>query len=440
MKIAMVGSGYVGLVSGACFADFGHDVVCIDKDQSKIDRLHDGVMPIYEPGLDSLVENNVRAGRLSFTTDLAEGIAGAGAIFIAVGTPSRRGDGHADLSFVHAVAREIGQSLSNDAVVVTKSTVPVGTGDEVERILAESGTPHRVAVVSNPEFLREGAAIGDFKRPDRIVIGAEDEFGREVMREVYRPLFLNESPILFVGRRTSELIKYAANAFLATKITFINEIADLCEKVGANVQDVARGIGMDNRIGAKFLHAGPGYGGSCFPKDTLALLKTAEDFESPVRIVEAVVKVNDSRKRAMGRKVLDALGGHDAARGKRVAMLGLTFKPNTDDMRDSPAIAVAQTLADAGVEIAAFDPEGMEIAAPLMPEVEMKDDSYAAIEGADAVVIVTEWDVFRALDLKRLAGVMAAPVLVDLRNVYSPAEAAKAGLEYSSIGRGVARS
>ena len=435
MKIAMVGSGYVGLVSGACFADFGHDVVCIDKDQSKIDRLHDGVMPIYEPGLDSLVENNVRAGRLSFTTDLAEGIAGAGAIFIAVGTPSRRGDGHADLSFVHAVAREIGQSLSNDAVVVTKSTVPVGTGDEVERILAESGTPHRVAVVSNPEFLREGAAIGDFKRPDRIVIGAEDEFGREVMREVYRPLFLNESPILFVGRRTSELIKYAANAFLATKITFINEIADLCEKVGANVQDVARGIGMDNRIGAKFLHAGPGYGGSCFPKDTLALLKTAEDFESPVRIVEAVVKVNDSRKRAMGRKVLDALGGHDAARGKRVAMLGLTFKPNTDDMRDSPAIAVAQTLADAGVEIAAFDPEGMEIAAPLMPEVEMKDDSYAAIEGADAVVIVTEWDVFRALDLTRVKELAKAPVLVDLRNIYNPDDVREAGFHYTSVGR-----
>ncbi|MEC7398792.1 MAG: UDP-glucose/GDP-mannose dehydrogenase family protein, partial [Pseudomonadota bacterium] len=342
MKIAMVGSGYVGLVSGACFADFGHDVVCIDKDQSKIDRLHDGMMPIYEPGLDQLVANNVKTGRLTFTTDLAEGIAGASAIFIAVGTPSRRGDGHADLSFVYAVAEEVGQNLSNEAVIVTKSTVPVGTGDEVERILKDSGTTHRFAVVSNPEFLREGAAIGDFKRPDRIVIGAEDEFGREVMREVYRPLFLNESPILFTGRRTSELIKYAANAFLATKITFINEMADLCEKVGANVQDVSRGIGMDNRIGSKFLHAGPGYGGSCFPKDTLALLKTAEDYDSPTRIVEAVVKVNESRKRAMGRKVLDAIGGHDGARGKKVALLGLTFKPNTDDMRDSPAIAVAQ--------------------------------------------------------------------------------------------------
>ena len=435
MKIAMVGSGYVGLVSGACFADFGHEVVCIDKDQSKIDRLHDGIMPIYEPGLDQLVAKNVEAGRLTFTTDLAEGIGGASAIFIAVGTPSRRGDGHADLSFVYAVAEEIGANLSNDAVIVTKSTVPVGTGDEVERILRDSGVQHRFAVVSNPEFLREGAAIGDFKRPDRIVIGAEDDFGRDVMREVYRPLFLNESPILFVGRRTSELIKYAANAFLATKITFINEIADLCEKVGANVQDVARGIGMDNRIGSKFLHAGPGYGGSCFPKDTLALLKTAEDYDSPTRIVEAVVKVNDSRKRAMGRKVVDALGGLDAARGKRVAMLGLTFKPNTDDMRDSPAIAVAQTLADAGVEIAAYDPEGMEIAAPLMPEVEMKDDPYAAIEGADAVVIVTEWDVFRALDLKRVKQLAKSPVLVDLRNIYTPADVREAGFHYTSVGR-----
>ena len=369
MKIAMVGSGYVGLVSGACFADFGHDVVCIDKDQSKIDRLHDGIMPIYEPGLDALVANNVKAGRLSFTTSLADGIKDAAAIFIAVGTPSRRGDGHADLSFVYAVAKEVGESLANDAVIVTKSTVPVGTGDEVERILKDCALAHKVAVVSNPEFLREGAAIGDFKRPDRIVIGAEDDFGRDVMAEVYRPLFLNQSPILFTSRRTSELIKYAANAFLATKITFINEMADLCEKVGANVQDVSRGIGMDNRIGAKFLNAGPGYGGSCFPKDTLALLKTAEDYDSPTRIVEAVVKTNDSRKRAMGRKVLDAMGGADGARGKKAALLGLTFKPNTDDMRDSPAIAVAQTLTDAGVEVAAYDPEGMELAKPLMPQV-----------------------------------------------------------------------
>jgi len=430
MKIAMVGSGYVGLVSGACLADFGHEVVCIDKDQSKIDRLHEGVMPIYEPGLDALVAANVRAGRLSFTTDLAGGIRGASAIFIAVGTPSRRGDGHADLSFVYAVAREVGESLSNEAVIVTKSTVPVGTGDEVERILASSGTQHRFAVVSNPEFLREGAAIGDFKRPDRIVIGTEDEFGRDVMSEVYRPLFLNESPILFVSRRSAELIKYAANAFLATKITFINEIADLCEKVGGDVQDVARGIGLDGRIGAKFLHAGPGYGGSCFPKDTLALLKTAEDYDSPLRIVEAVAKVNDSRKRAMGRKVIDALGGMDAARGKRVAMLGLTFKPNTDDMRDSPAIAIAQALDDAGVTVAAYDPEGMELAAPLMPGVEMKADP------ADAIVIVTEWDIFRALDLARVKQIAKTPVLVDLRNIYRPENLRETGFAYSSVGRG----
>lgn len=435
MKIAMVGSGYVGLVSGACFADFGHDVVCIDKDQSKIDQLHDGVMPIYEPGLAELVATNVNAGRLTFTTELAEGIKDAQAIFIAVGTPSRRGDGHADLSFVYAVAREVGEHLANDAVVVTKSTVPVTTGDEVERILQASGTEHRFSVVSNPEFLREGAAIGDFKRPDRIVIGAEDDFGRDVMREVYRPLFLNESPILFTSRRSAELIKYAANAFLATKITFINEMADLCEKVGADVQDVSRGIGSDNRIGPKFLHAGPGYGGSCFPKDTLALLKTAEDYESPVRIVEAVVKTNDTRKRAMGRKVIDALGGPDNARGKKVALLGLTFKPNTDDMRDSPAIAVAQALTDAGVTVAAYDPEGMEQAAPLMPDVAMKSSPYEAIEGADAVAIVTEWDAFRALDLDRVKELADRPVLVDLRNIYQPEEVRSRGFDYWSIGR-----
>lgn len=435
MKIAMVGSGYVGLVSGACLADFGHEVCCIDKDQSKIDRLHEGVMPIFEPGLAELVEANVKAGRLNFTSSLAEGIDGADAIFIAVGTPSRRGDGHADLSYVYAVAEEIGQHLANDAVVVTKSTVPVGTGDEVERILAASGTGHRFSVVSNPEFLREGAAIGDFKRPDRIVIGAEDDFGREVMREVYRPLYLNESPILFVNRRTSELIKYAANAFLATKITFINEMADLCEKVGANVQDVSRGIGMDNRIGAKFLNAGPGYGGSCFPKDTLALLKTAEDFDSPTRIIEAVVKANDGRKRAMGRKVIEALGGFDNARGKKVALLGLTFKPDTDDMRDSPSIAVAQTLTDGGVEVVAYDPEGMDSARPLMPEVTMAGDPYSAIDGADAVVIVTEWDAFRALDLDRVKQLLNAPVLVDLRNIYRPEDVRARGFDYYSVGR-----
>ncbi len=435
MKIAMVGSGYVGLVSGACFADFGHEVVCIDKDQSKIDALHNGVMPIFEPGLARLVASNVKSGRLSFTTSLAEGIKDAAAIFIAVGTPSRRGDGHADLSFVYEVAKEVGESLAGPAVIVTKSTVPVGTGDEVERILADSGTAHQFSVVSNPEFLREGAAIGDFKRPDRIVIGVEDDFGREVMREVYRPLFLNESPILFTERRTSELIKYAANAFLATKITFINEMADLCEKVGADIQDVSRGIGMDNRIGPKFLHAGPGYGGSCFPKDTLALLKTAEDYDSPTRIVEAVVKTNESRKRAMGRKVLEALGGAENARGKKAALLGLTFKPNTDDMRDSPAIAVAQTLTDAGVIVSAYDPEGMEIAKPLMPDVIMCDNPYAAIEGAEVVAIVTEWDAFRALDLNRVKELVAAPVMVDLRNIYNPADMRSAGFTYASIGR-----
>lgn len=435
MKIAMVGSGYVGLVSGACFADFGHDVVCIDKDPGKIDRLNNGIMPIYEPGLAELVAGNVKAGRLSFTTDLAEGIAGAGAIFIAVGTPSRRGDGHADLSFVYAVAEEVGRNLKNPAVIVTKSTVPVGTGDEVERILTEADPGVRFAVASNPEFLREGAAIGDFKRPDRIVIGTDDDWARGVMGEVYRPLFLNRAPILFTSRRSAELIKYAANAFLATKITFINEMADLCEKVGADVQDVSRGIGLDNRIGSKFLHAGPGYGGSCFPKDTLALLKTAEDYDSPTRIVEAVVKTNDSRKRAMGRKVIEALGGAEAARGKTVALLGLTFKPNTDDMRDAPSIAIAMALADAGVKVCAYDPEGMDLAAPLMPDVEMKKSAYDAIDGADAVAIVTEWDAFRALDLGRIKGLLKEPVMVDLRNIYDPAEMRAAGFRYSSVGR-----
>ena len=433
MKIAMVGSGYVGLVSGACFADFGHDVVCNDKDESKIERLHQGIMPIYEPGLAELVAANVKAGRLSFSTDLASAIEGAQAVFIAVGTPSRRGDGHADLTYVYAVAQELAANIKTPTVVVTKSTVPVGTGDEVERIIRDSGTDVQFAVVSNPEFLREGAAIGDFKRPDRIVIGAEEEWAQGVMKDVYRPLFLNKAPILFTSRRSSELIKYAANAFLATKITFINEMADLCERVGGDVQDVARGIGLDGRIGSKFLHAGPGSGGSCFPKDTLALLKTAEDFNSPVRLVEAVVKVNDSRKRAMGRKVIEALGGD--ARGKRVALLGLTFKPNTDDMRDAPSIAIVQTLLDAGAEVIAYDPEGMEAAAAMMPGVTMASGTYAAIEGADAVALVTEWDAFRALDFARVKGLMKAPVLVDLRNVYDPAEARAAGFEYSSVGR-----
>ena len=430
----MVGSGYVGLVSGACFADFGHDVVCIDKDETKIARLNAGQMPIYEPGLDDLVARNVAAGRLSFTTDLAAALEGAGAVFIAAGTPSRRGDGHADLSFVFAVAEEVGKCLKGPAVVVTKSTVPVGTGDEVERILCESGASAKFAVASNPEFLREGAAIEDFKRPDRIVVGTDDEWAREVLSEIYRPLFLNRAPILFTSRRSAEMIKYAANAFLATKITFINEIADLCEKVGGDVQDVARGIGLDGRIGAKFLHAGPGYGGSCFPKDTLALLKTSEDYDSPLRVVEAVAKANDSRKRAMGRKVIEALG--EAPRGKRVALLGLTFKPNTDDMRDAPSIAIAQALIDAGVEVVAYDPEGMEAAAAIMPEVRMAGSAYEALDGADAVAIVTEWDAFRALDFARMKQALKAPVVVDLRNIYEPADMRSRGFAYTSVGRG----
>ncbi|MDH7974211.1 UDP-glucose/GDP-mannose dehydrogenase family protein [Sphingomonas sp. AR_OL41] len=437
MRITMIGSGYVGLVSGACFSDFGHDVICVDKDQGKIAALEVGRMPIYEPGLDTLVATNVAAGRLTFTTDLKAAVAGADAVFIAVGTPSRRGDGHADLSYVFAATREIAEAIDGPVVVVTKSTVPVGTGDKVEEILSELAGDFPIAVVSNPEFLREGAAIGDFKRPDRIVIGTEDARAQQVMRDIYRPLYLNESPILFTGRRTSELIKYAANAFLATKITFINEIADLCEAVGANVQDVSRGIGLDNRIGSKFLHAGPGYGGSCFPKDTLALLKTAEDYETPVRIVEAVVQVNDNRKRAMGRKVIKALGGDGAngVKGKTVAILGLTFKPNTDDMRDAPSLAIVQSLLDAGVTVRAHDPEGMEIARGMMPEVTYCRDAYDAAEGADAVAIVTEWDIYRALDLKRLAGVMTGNAMIDLRNVYPPADAARAGFAYSSIGR-----
>ncbi len=429
----MIGSGYVGLVSGACFADFGHQVVCVDKDADKIEKLHNNVMPIYEPGLANLVATNVEAGRLSFSTDLKASVAGADAVFIAVGTPSRRGDGHADLSYVYAATEEIGDAIDHPTVIVTKSTVPVGTGDEVEHILSKKLASDQYAVVSNPEFLREGAAIGDFKRPDRIVIGVEKDWAKDVMAEIYRPLFLNESPILYTGRRTAELIKYAGNAFLATKITFINEIADLCERVGADVQQVARGIGLDNRIGPKFLHAGPGYGGSCFPKDTLALLKTAQDNDSPVRIVEAVVQVNDSRKRAMGRKVVAALGGE--ARDKRVALLGLTFKPNTDDMRDSPSLAIAQTLLDNGAKLTAFDPEGMAEAAKLMPGVEMCDNAYQAAQDADAVVIVTEWDAFRALDLTKLLDAMAGNALVDLRNIYHPADVTRAGFVYTSVGR-----
>lgn len=432
MHITMIGSGYVGLVSGACFADFGHTVICVDKDEAKVAALNAGKMPIFEPGLGALVAANVAAGRLTFTTDLNASVAGVDAIFIAVGTPSRRGDGHADLSYVFAATEEIAAAVTGPTVVVTKSTVPVGTGDKIEAILREQRADIDIQVVSNPEFLREGAAIGDFKRPDRIVIGTNDEGARCLMRGVYRPLYLNESPILFTGRRTSELIKYAANAFLATKITFINEIADLCEAVGANVQDVSRGIGLDNRIGKKFLHAGPGYGGSCFPKDTLALLKTAEDFATPVHIVEAVVKVNDSRKRAMGRKVLNALG--TAPKGKTVALLGLTFKPNTDDMRDAPSIAIAQALSDAGVHVRAYDPEGMEPAKQAMPDLHYCMGTYEAAAGADAVVIVTEWDAFRALDLGKLKSIMVAPVLVDLRNVYRREEVEAAGFAYTAVG------
>ncbi len=436
MRIAMIGTGYVGLVSGACFSDFGHDVVCVDRDQDKIDALRRGAIPIFEPGLDELVARNVRAGRLSFTTDLGEGVRGADAVFIAVGTPSRRGDGHADLSYVFAAAAEIAGAIDGPTVIVTKSTVPVGTGDEVERIARETAPGIETFVVSNPEFLREGAAIEDFKRPDRIVVGTDDPRAAEVMREIYRPLYLNKSPLLVTSRRTAELIKYAANAFLATKITFINEVADLCEQVGADVKDVARGIGLDGRIGAKFLHAGPGYGGSCFPKDTRALLKTAEDAGAPLRIVEAVVNVNDTRKRAMGRKILRALG--DKARGKTVALLGLAFKPNTDDMREAPSLAIVQSLEDAGVRVRGHDPESMAQARPLMPKVELFDDPYEAAAGAHAVALVTEWDSLRALDLRRLAGAMAGDVLVDLRNIYPPAEVAAAGLKWFGVGRGAA--
>ena len=433
MRVAMIGTGYVGLVSGACFADFGHHVTCVDKDAGKIEALHRGVMPIYEPGLDDLVAANVKAGRLTFTTDLTKPVAESDAVFIAVGTPSRRGDGHADLSYVYAAAKEIAAALDGFTVVVTKSTVPVGTGDEVERIIREARPNAECSVVSNPEFLREGAAIRDFKLPDRIVVGTEDDRAKEVMNELYRPLYLNQSPILVTGRRTAELIKYAANAFLATKITFINEMADLCERVGADVQQVARGIGLDNRIGGKFLHAGPGYGGSCFPKDTLALIKTGQDYDAPIRIVETVAAVNDTRKRAMARKVSAALGGD--IRGKTIAILGLTFKPNTDDMRDAPAINIVTALNDMGAKVKAYDPIGMEQAKTVLTNVTYCEDAYSCAQGADALVIITEWEQFRALDLAKLKSVMARPVVVDLRNVYRPEDMAKHGFSYSSVGR-----
>lgn len=433
MRVAMIGSGYVGLVSGACFADFGHTVTCIDKDADKIARLKAGIMPIYEPGLEGLVEANAREGRLFFDTDAAAAVKGADTVFIAVGTPSRRGDGHADLSFVYAVAEEIADLIEGFTVIVTKSTVPVGTGDEIERIIRARRPDADFAVVSNPEFLREGAAIGDFKRPDRVVVGTEDERAREVMRQLYRPLNLNETPLVFTDRRTSELIKYAGNAFLALKITFINEMADLCEAVGADVQHVSRGIGLDGRIGAKFLHAGPGYGGSCFPKDTLALVRTARDAGAPVTLVETTVKVNDTRKKAMAGRVVDALDGD--VRGKTIAVLGLAFKPNTDDMRDAPALDIIPALQAMGAKIQAFDPEAMHEAQKLLTDIDYKTGPYEALEGADAMVLITEWDRFRALDLDRVKALLKTPVVVDLRNIYSPEQVRAAGLRYSSIGR-----
>jgi len=433
MRIAMIGTGYVGLVSGACFADFGHRVTCVDKDAAKIERLNAGEMPIWEPGLEALVKSNVERGRLTFTTDVAASVTDAEAVFIAVGTPARRGDGHADLTYVFEAIRELAQFIKPGTVVVTKSTVPVGTGDRIEAILKEEGV-EGVSVASNPEFLREGAAIADFKHPDRIIVGAEDDRAQEVLREIYRPLFLNRAPILITGRRTAELTKYAANAFLAVKISFINEIADLCEAVDADVQDVARGIGLDNRIGPKFLHAGPGYGGSCFPKDTVALLQTADNAGVEQRIVATTVSVNDDRKGRMVDRVERALGGDVA--GKRVGILGLAFKPNTDDMREAPSIPIVKGLVERGAKVAAFDPVARHQAEPMLPGIEFADDAYAAADGADALVIVTEWDEFRALDLERIAASLKGKILVDLRNVYDRGEAEAAGLTYYGVGRG----
>ena len=433
MKITMIGSGYVGLVSGVCLAEFGHDVVCMDKDAAKIAELKAGVMPIFEPGLEEMVLDNVKAGRLSFATDMAACVPGSDAVFIGVGTPTNPETGHADLKYVHAAAREIAGAVDGFTVVITKSTVPVGTGDEVERIIRDANPSADIAVVSNPEFLREGAAIKDFMIPDRIVIGIEDERARPVMTEVYRPLFINQSPLMFTTRRTSELIKYAANAFLALKITYINEMADLCEAVGANVQEVARGIGLDNRIGTKFLHAGPGYGGSCFPKDTLALVRTAQAFGAPMSLVETTVAVNEARKEKMAAKVIGILGGDVA--GKTVGLLGLTFKPNTDDMRDSPAIVIVEALEKAGARVRAFDPEGMDNARKILPGITYCDGPYAAAQGADAVVIVTEWNEFRGMDLKRIKAAMAGDALVDLRNIYRKEEVRRHGFRYACVGR-----
>jgi UDPglucose 6-dehydrogenase len=434
MRIAMIGSGYVGLVSGACLADFGHNVVCVDKDAERISALNRGDVPIFEPGLHDLIVSNTRQGRLAFASELAPAVAAAEAIFIAVGTPSRRGDGHADLSYVYTAAREIAAALDGFTVIITKSTVPVGTGDEVDRIIRETRPDADFAVVSNPEFLREGAAIQDFKHPDRIVAGTEEDRAREVFAEIYRPLYLNKAPILYTSRRTAELIKYAANAFLATKIAFINEIADLAEEVGADVQDVARGIGLDNRIGSKFLHAGPGFGGSCFPKDTRALLQTAHDYDVPLRIVEAVIAANDIRKRAMARKVSAAFGG-GGLRGKTIAVLGLTFKPNTDDMREAPSIPLITALQDMGALVRAFDPVGMEHAKAILPDVVYCDGPYSCADGSDGVVIVTEWEQFRALDFNLMKQSMACPLLVDRRNIYSSDEMERHGFLYVGIGR-----
>ena len=433
MRVAMIGTGYVGLVSGACFADFGHHVTCVDKDSGKVAALQRGEIPIYEPGLAELVGTNIRQGRLTFATELADSVREADVVFVAVGTPSRRGDGHADLSYVFAAAAEIAMEIRDFTVVATKSTVPVGTGDEIERIIRQRRPDANFAVISNPEFLREGSAIRDFKHPDRIVVGTTDERAREVMAELYRPLYLNAAPIVYTGRRTAELIKYSANAFLATKITFINEIAELCENVGADVQEVARGIGLDHRIGTKFLHAGPGFGGSCFPKDAQALIKSAQDHGAPLRILETVMAVNDVRKRAMARKVAAALGG--SLREKTVALLGLTFKPNTDDMREAPSIALITALRDLGARIRAYDPAGMEQAKLVVDEIDYCDGPYSCAENADALVVVTEWEQFRALDFDRLKQVMARPVLIDLRNVYRPEELERFGFIYHSIGR-----
>ena len=433
MHVTMIGTGYVGLVSGACFSEFGHNVTCVDKDAGKIDALQAGRIPIFEPGLEKLVETNIAAGRLTFTTDLHQPVADADAVFIAVGTPSRRGDGHADLSYVYDAAREVAAALNGYTVIITKSTVPVGTGAEVARIVGEARPDAAFDVASNPEFLREGAAISDFMRPDRVVVGTDSDRARDVMRELYRSLFLNETPVMFTARQTAELIKYAANAFLATKITFINEIANLCEQVDADIQDVARGIGLDGRIGNKFLHAGPGYGGSCFPKDTLALLRTAEDLGLPLNIVQATVAVNDQRKKDMAQKIVDACGG--SLLGKTVAVLGLTFKPNTDDMRDSPSLDIIPALLAAGAKVRAHDPKGMDEARKMLPGVEFCEDAYDALDDADALAIITEWNAYRALDLPRVKSLLKAPVLVDMRNIYDPGTMGEMGFTYISIGR-----